>query len=212
VTAPLVMYDAALRRATRGAEAVLRLVDLTGRAVQVLDARRYTGERPGDRSIVDGCVGPVLDLGCGPGRLAARLAARGTGALGVDISATAVRTARRHGAPAVRADLFGPLPQEGTWRHVLLADGNIGIGGDPVRLLERCAALRSPDGDVLVECEPPGARSWQGQVALASGRRISTPFPWAYVTVTDIEAVAGAAGLTVSRIWTEAGRWFVRLH
>ena len=35
----------------------------------------------------------------------------------------------------VRRDLFGALPGEGTWSHVLLADGNIGIGGDPVTLL-----------------------------------------------------------------------------
>jgi SAM-dependent methyltransferase len=212
VTAPLVLYDAALRRAARGAEAVLRLVDRTGRAVQELDAHRYTAQRPGDGSIVDGCVGPTLDLGCGPGRLAAALTARGTGALGVDISATAVRAARRRGAPAVRADLFGPLPGEGTWRHVLLADGNIGIGGDPVRLLARCAALRGPDGDVLVECEPPGARSWHGPVALVNGSRISTPFPWAYVSVADLGTVAAAAGLSPARIWTEAGRWFARLR
>ena len=32
----------------------------------------------------------------------------------------------------LRRDLFAPLPGEGRWHHVLLADGNIGIGGDPV--------------------------------------------------------------------------------
>ncbi len=31
----------------------------------------------------------------------------------------------------VRRDVFGPLPGARTWGHVLLADGNIGIGGVP---------------------------------------------------------------------------------
>jgi SAM-dependent methyltransferase len=141
LSAPLVLYDAALRRAARGAGSTLRLIDPAGRAVRAVDTSRYTGLNRGDESIMDSCRGPALDLGCGPGRLTAGLVARGSGALGVDVSAAAVRATRRRGAPAVRRDLFGPLPAEGLWRHALLVDGNIGIGGDPVRLLTRCAAL-----------------------------------------------------------------------
>jgi hypothetical protein len=39
-----------------------------------------------------------------------------------------------------------PLPGEGRWRRVLLADGNIGIGGDPPRLLRRCRRLAGAAG------------------------------------------------------------------
>jgi len=35
-----------------------------------------------------------------------------------------------------------------------LADGNIGIGGLPARLLFRCAQLLAPDGRLLIEAEP----------------------------------------------------------
>jgi SAM-dependent methyltransferase len=212
MTAPLVLYDAALRRAARGVAAPLRLVDGAGRSVHVVDAARYTELRPGDESIMDSCSGPTLDLGCGPGRLTAALVARGTHALGVDVSATAVRTTRLRGAPAMRRDVFAPLPAEGRWEHVLLVDGNIGIGGDPVRLLARAASLAAPDGDVLVECEPPGAHTWRGRLALATGHRISAAFPWAFLAIADIAAVASVAGLRPTRTWTEAGRWFARLN
>ena len=40
-----------------------------------------------DLRLLDRCAGPTLDLGCGPGRLAAALAGRGVPALGVDVSA-----------------------------------------------------------------------------------------------------------------------------
>ena len=88
----------------------------------------------------DLCTGPTIDLGCGPGRLVARLVERGVPALGVDQSATAVGLARRSGAPALRRDVFEPLPGTGRWQTVLLADGNVGLGGDPWRVLRRAAS------------------------------------------------------------------------
>jgi len=51
----------------------------------------------------------------------------GVPALGIDQSATAVDLARRSGAPALRRDVFGPLPGAGRWSTVLLADGNVGM-------------------------------------------------------------------------------------
>ena len=58
----------------------------------------------------------------------AHLVQRGVPALGVDQSATAVALARRSGAPALRRDVFDPLPGTGRWHDVLLADGNVGLG------------------------------------------------------------------------------------
>ena len=106
------------------------------------------------------------------------LAARGVPALGVDVSAVAQRQCRRRRAPMVRRDVFGPLPGEGTWRHVLLADGNIGIGGDPLRLLHRAARLLRPGGTLLVEADAgtaPAVARHRGSTASARG----APLPWA---------------------------------
>ncbi|WP_433614983.1 methyltransferase domain-containing protein [Dactylosporangium sp. CA-139114] len=216
MTAPVAVFGAALRRAERGEPAALRLVGPDGTAVRALDPHAWHGEaRPGDGALVAKCPDGTVDLGCGPGRLTGALAASGRRVLGVDVSPQAVRYARRHGAPVLRQDLFRPLPGEGGWPGALLADGNIGIGGDPVRLLRRCRRLVGPGGTVLVEVDPPGAGSWSGPVALADerrGGRTSAPFAWAFVAADDLAAPAGAAALELVETWTEAGRWFARLR
>ena len=213
-TAPLdalAVYDAALDRAAAGVPAVLTLRDEFG-AEQRVDAASWCRTHlPGDRRLLDRCAGPTLDIGCGPGRLTLALNRRGHPALGIDISAAAVRLARARGATALRRDVFAPLPGQGRWRHLLLADGNIGIGGDPARLLRRCRRLIGPGGTVLVEVDPPGSGSWSGPVALVDDRRTSAPFAWAFIAADDLAALAGAAALRHIETWTEAGRWFARL-
>ena len=99
-----------------------------------------------DEAVVGMCDGPTIDLGCGPGRLVAHLIRRGVPALGVDLSPAAIGLARRSGAPALRRDVFGPLPGTGRWHTVLLADGNVGLGGDPWRVLRRAAELLRQGG------------------------------------------------------------------
>jgi hypothetical protein len=59
------------------------------------------------------------------------------------------------------------LSAEGSWERVLLADSNIGIGGDPVRALRRVADL-APGGIVVAEIDPPSAAVGQGNVALGN--------------------------------------------
>jgi SAM-dependent methyltransferase len=144
---PLAVYGTALRRAAAGWQAHLTAVDATGR-VRAFPAGAWCGGlRDGDQGLLDRCGGPTLDVGCGPGRLAGALAGRGQVALGVDVSAEAVRQARRRGVSALCRDVYAaPLPGEGRWRRVLLADGNIGIGGDPPRLLRRCRRLAGAAG------------------------------------------------------------------
>src|SRR4051812_40200092 len=116
-------------------------------------------EAPGDAGLLERCRGPVLDVGCGPGRLAAGLLARGLPALGVDIAPSAVAQARARGATALLRSVYERLPGEGRWTTVLLADGNVGIGGDPYRLLSRVGELLAPAGALLVEVGGPGTLS-----------------------------------------------------
>jgi len=113
-------------------------------------------EVAGDRDLLERCSGPTLDVGCGPGRLTVALLGRGVPSLGVDISSEAVELARRRGAAVLHRDVFDRLPREGGWRHVLLADGNVGIGGDPVRLLDRCRRLLVTGGTVLLDLQGTG--------------------------------------------------------
>ncbi|WP_405916559.1 class I SAM-dependent methyltransferase [Streptomyces sp. NBC_00728] len=104
-----------------------------------------------DLQVLAYCEGAVLDVGCGPGRLVAELAARGRPALGIDVSEAAVARTVRFGGQALHRSVFEPLPGEGRWGTALLVDGNIGIGGDPAALLRRTAELLAPGGLLIAE-------------------------------------------------------------
>lgn len=162
-----------------------------------------------DDWLLERCSGATLDLGCGPGRLVVALADRGVPALGVDVSVQAVQRCLQRGAAVLHRDAFERLPGEGRWQHVVLADGNIGIGGDPVALLRRCDQLLTDTGTVLLEVEP-GTGLWQGAAHLVREDRDEDPdaprswFPWAVLGSEAVDEVAAAAGLrVVERSWSE---------
>ncbi|MGO9976653.1 MAG: class I SAM-dependent methyltransferase [Solirubrobacteraceae bacterium] len=208
---PLALYADGLRAGSpRAAGLIVRLSD---GSVGPLALERYLGPADAvDLSLLEGVRGPVLDVGCGPGRLLHALAARGVFALGVDLSSAAVVLAREGGARAIVASIFDELPGAGSWRTALLLDGNIGIGGEPVRLLERVRSLLGAGGELLVELERPGSRSGPLQARLERGAATSAWFAWARVAFDDVGAVAGAASFTVRSRWEADGRWFARLR
>jgi len=203
-------FDAALFDAALTGTAS-RLVRDDGVEVD-LAVRRWRRTAGGeDRWLLDRCTGPAIDLGCGPGRLVVALAAAGTPALGIDLSAHAVALARARGAPALRRDVFGPLPGEGRWAVVLLADGNIGIGGAPRRLLRRMAELAAPGGRLVVEVAR-GDVDRRGPVRIITPAGVvSRPFHWAALGAPALLREAGAAGWRADEIWDDGGRRFVAL-
>lgn len=164
--------------------------------------------RPGDASIVERCQGATLDVGSGPGRLTVALAERGLPALGIGVTPLAVDLTRAAGALTLLRDVFEHVPGTGRWMTVLLADGSIGIGGDPVALLRRVAELLTPLGQALVEVQPPGAALRREEVRVRHGERPGPWFAWAYVGADQIAGLAVEAGLAVTDTWKADGRWF----
>jgi SAM-dependent methyltransferase len=164
-----------------------------------LPVRAWLGGRGADTAfdtaVVALCNGPTIDLGCGPGRLVARLLRCGVPALGVDQSLTAVALARRSGALALRRDIFEPLPSTGRWHTVLLADGNIGLGGDPSRMLARAAELLRRGGRCVAEFDPGTTGVRRQWVRLESASGVGPWFPWASVGVDSIASLAEQTGL-----------------
>ena len=183
------------------------LVRADGRA-KLLGAHRWTGPASSDdiALFVDPCTGTTLDVGCGPGRLTVALTRRGVTALGLDVSAEAVRLTRERGGAALHQDVFNELPSPVRWQHVLLADGNIGLGGDPVRLLRRLVPLLETAGTVLVELAGPGVPESRQQVRLRVGELATEPFQWATVGTDDIDRISAMSGLAVHRITSLRGR------
>lgn len=164
-----------------------------------------------EQALLDRCVAPVLDAGCGPGRLVAALTDRGVPALGVDIAPGAVRLTRARGGPALLVSVFSPLPLTGRWGTVLLVDGNVGIGGDPTGLLCRVAELLRPAGRLLVELDPPGSPTSTFKARLERDGCLGPEFPWARVGVDGVGRVAAPSGLAPVDVWSAGGRWFGRL-
>ncbi|WP_375485061.1 methyltransferase domain-containing protein [uncultured Jatrophihabitans sp.] len=186
-----------------------------GRRAMVLDVERWLAPADDvDRHAVLGSTGPVLDVGCGPGRLVHLLHAHGVEVLGIDIAEVAVSLARGTGAQAEHRDVFGPLPREGSWATVLLLDGNIGIGGDPGRLLRRVQDLLAPGGRVVIETDPDDDIDTHGWVRFARNDvPIGVPFLWSRVGVHGLRTrLLPTTAFAVESVCRVGGRCFVTLQ
>src|SRR6516164_7180360 len=132
----------------------------------------------------------------------------------LDRSATAIRLAGRGGAPALLGDVFAPspasgrCPQPGTgrWRTVLLVDGNVGLGGDPRRILARAAELLARGGRCVVEFDTEVIGVRPRRVRLESAREVGPWFRWASVGVDSAGTLAAQVGLTLAGVRLIGGR------
>ncbi|TDO52884.1 glycosyltransferase A (GT-A) superfamily protein (DUF2064 family) [Kribbella sp. VKM Ac-2571] len=207
---PGLLFEQAL-----GGTAQVVATGIDGRTVPSLsEVDRWTAPADDvDRLALSRCEGPVLDIGCGPGRIVTALAERGIPALGVDVSRRAVSLTTSRGASALHRPVQDRLPGEGRWGSVLLMDGNIGIGGDPADLLRRCAELVRPDGLVLVEVDPDDDLDDSTPIVLRSstGRR-STPLPWARVGTRALIRHARTTHLHPTEDWRTPHRAFLTLR
>ncbi|SCK56630.1 methyltransferase domain-containing protein [Streptomyces sp. WMMB 322] len=164
-----------------------------------------------DMSVLRRCSGAVLDVGCGPGRLVAALSGLGVPALGVDTSPAAIARTRGAGGTALQRSVFEPLPGEGRWQSVLLLDGNIGIGGDPARLLDRIQELLTPDGLLFAEASSAEVEE-RSEVRLYDGTDAQGPaFLWARLGREALRERAAEAGWRVVEEWRCGERPFMAL-
>lgn len=194
---------------------------LRGRPCVLWEGDRATGLLPTDAWLRDAdhsdeallalCAGPTIDIGCGPGRMAQALARRGRLVLGIDVVPEAVRQSRGRGVATLLRDVFDAVPGEGRWQTALLADGNIGIGGDPAALLSRVAHLLRPGGLVVADVAPPGAGLATYRLVLECGTLRSDPFPWTVVGADAVRGVASGTGLRLDAVHETDGRWFAVL-
>jgi glycosyltransferase A (GT-A) superfamily protein (DUF2064 family)/SAM-dependent methyltransferase len=188
--------------------------DAPGAHVLPLEATRWSGRADDvDQLVVSRCRGPVLDLGCGPGRMVQALVESGVPALGVDVSAIAVEVARSRGGLAIQARLAERLPAEGHWGTVLLMDGNIGIDGDVAALLQRCRTLLMPGGSIIVEVDTRPTWHQTRRVRLTADRvGYSAELTWTRTGAEAVRRLAVPLDLLVVEEWTAGARAFLSLQ
>jgi hypothetical protein len=83
---------------------------------------------------------------------------------------------------------------------VLLADGNIGLGGDPWRVLRRASELLRRRGRCLAEFDATISGVHSGWVRLESPCTIGPWFRWASVGVDCVPRLADDVGLAVAGV------------
>ncbi len=187
----------------------LRLAD--GRRIRMPVHRWQAPPTAADETVLERCVSPVLDVGCGPGRLCRELLGRGAFALGVDVAPRAIAQITALGGIALCRSVFDRLPGEGAWQTVLLTDGNVGIGGDPRALVYRCFQLTAPRGFLLAEVDPDDVE----ELCTARFEDIhghgGPPFPWARVGASALHRIADDLALSVTDQWRCGHRCFLAL-
>ncbi len=137
----------------------------------------------------------VLDVGCGTGRLALMLAARGCDVVGVDPAAASLAVARaKPGAPRVRWIDGDAMAVTVTDRDVALLTGNtaqaITDSGKWATTLQAVHASLRPGGYLAFETRDPAARAWEQWTREASYRVSDVPGTGeieSWVEVTAVE-------------------------
>ena len=178
-----------------------------------MDVARWNSEADRvDLTLLRSATGPLLDIGCGPGRMVQAALDVGLDVLGIDVSPTAIAIARQSGLPVEECSVFEPVQGEGEWQTVLLVDGNIGIGGDVRALLRRCIDLVAAAGEIVVELHADRDMDsiFTGRLVGADGGE-SESFPWAQIGINAMVDVSGELGLRMRQAWELNGRTFCRL-
>jgi SAM-dependent methyltransferase len=113
------------------------------------------------RRAIELAKGRVLDIGCGAGRHALYLQAKGLDVTGIDESPLAIRVCRERGLQRARVASITRIPSNlGVFDTILMLGNNFGLFGSQRRarwLLRRLRGLTSDNGRILAESHNPFA-------------------------------------------------------
>jgi SAM-dependent methyltransferase len=193
----------------------------------------YRAWRPSQRAALRAARGRVLDVGCGAGRHAVALQARGHDVLGIDVSPLAIRTARERGlrrARAVALADFRARPE--SFDTVVMFGNNFGLFANAHRarvLLRRLHRMTGASGRILAESNDvhrtrdPAHRRYQarnrargrmsGQIRLRYRfRQFASPwFDYLMVSPRELCDLVGGTGWRLTRTFRSGGSTYVAL-
>ena len=149
-----------------------------------------------DETVLDRArgAGPRRRLRPGPARARARPPRRARRSASTS-RRVAVALARRRGAPAIEASVFGRVPGAGTWGRRCCSTATSGSAATRPRCSRRLARPARPGGDVLVELERARASPTpRPSRASRPATTVSDWFPWARVGADALDGARAAAG------------------
>jgi len=216
----------------RGYEIVERddgWVDVSGGRAIYLAAYRDWPSR--HRQAIRYAKGGVLDVGCGGGRHALYLQAKGLDVLGIDTSPLAVAVCRQRGLKDVRVMSLSQIsPALGAFSTVVMLGNNFGLFANPEkarRLLRRLHRTTNQDARIIAESLDPyqtnnpfhlayQRRNRQrgrmvGQVRIrVRYQRYATPwFDYLFVSRKEMAKILRGTGWTVKRFIPSHGELYV---
>ncbi|WP_052663509.1 class I SAM-dependent methyltransferase [Psychromicrobium lacuslunae] len=210
--------DEPYTRALNQQHGVLSTIDLAGRVTPMRFQLQdwAAAAQPIERRLLRQVTGPLLDVGCGPGRMLNAAERLGTEAWGVEPHPFAADQARAKGLVVLQQSIFDPLPgrlETHYFSAVLLLDGNIGIEGNPDRLLQRLHTLTASRGTLIVETDIDEqiAQRYTAVLEDSQGRR-SDPFNWARFGLGALSRLAPKHGWEPARTVRKGERTFCLLR
>ncbi|HSM60046.1 MAG TPA: hypothetical protein VK849_04585 [Longimicrobiales bacterium] len=176
-----------------------------------------------ERAALADATGRTLDLGACAGALSVPLLESGVRVTAAEVLPTARRILAERGVTDVRAGGLEALGPDERFETVLILMNGLGLAGSLAGLtpfLSPVAGRLTPAGRILADStdptdwEDPGDGRAPGEVhmQLAFEGRSAEPFPFLFVSPTDLRAHAAAAGLrTEILVREEDGRYLARL-
>ena len=178
-------------------------------------AERYAAEiageltgKPFDRGLLDAVAelaggGPVADVGCGPGHVAAYLAGRGARTVGLDLSPGMCAVARAAGVPAAAADLTALPLRAGSVAGLVCMYTVIHLDRSARAAAYReFARVLSPGGQALIAfhtSDPDHPTGTEQHVAEWWGRPVDLTFRYLDAD-EEVAALAGAGLALLARL------------
>jgi SAM-dependent methyltransferase len=175
--------------------------------------------------------GRVLDVGCGAGRVAVELQARGHEVVGIDVSPLALEVARRRGAKDVRQLPVTQVgPELGRFDTIVMFGNNCGLFGSRRRapwLLRRFKSVTSPAARILAASTDPyttdhpdhlayhehnrrrGRMAGQLRIRIRHGVHATPWFDYLLASPEELAELASGTGWELTRVIGEGGPSYV---